>query len=432
MSGLRASPAAPQQLLNARLPAWLLGDAWPRHEGAPALARVQIEGGRVVSVVPMDAAPCTAPAWDVGGTLLLPAFVDAHVHLDKAFTLSRITGVQPGLLGAIEASSRDVPTWTPEDIRTRATRGLQWAHECGTTRLRTHVNWSEIGPLPMAWPVLAELSRQWGGRVLLELVSLTKLISFADAANARTVAAQVKATGPHALLGGFVHSSNWDRPSLAHLLDAAAAQDLDVDLHTDEELNPEAHGLLAVAELSRAMGFAGRIVCGHVCALAAMPESQALAVLDAVARAPITLVSLPITNLLLQDAVTGRTPRQRGITLVKEARARGIPLLFASDNVQDPFCPVGSFDPLEAFAAGVLAAQLDAPFDRWSDTLCRHDFLARGRPGPASLAGQPADLLLFPDADATGFPSRTARRVVLRAGVADSAPPAAWLAPATA
>ncbi|RZL07583.1 MAG: amidohydrolase, partial [Rubrivivax sp.] len=193
-------------------------------------------------------------------------------------------------------------------------------------------------------------------------------------------------------------------------------------------LNPTAQGLAGVAEAARAMDFPGRIVCGHVCALAAMPEAQALAILDAVVRAPITLVSLPITNLLLQDAVTHRTPRLRGITLVKEARARGIPLLFASDNVQDPFCPVGSFDPLEAFAAGVLAAQLDAPFDRWSDTLCRQDYLARGTPGPASLVGQRADLLLFPDADATGWPSRTARRVLLQGGVAQAAPPTAWLA----
>ena len=74
-----------------------------------------------------------------------------------------------------------------------------------------------------------------------------------------------------------------------------------------------------------------------------MDETTALKTLDAAARAPITIVSLPITNLLLQDAVAGRTPRQRGITLVKEARARGIPLLLGSDNVQDPFCAVGTF-----------------------------------------------------------------------------------------
>jgi cytosine deaminase len=146
-------------------------------------------------------------------------------------------------------------------------------------------------------------------------------------------------------------------------------------------------------------------------------------------------VTLPITNLLLQDATTGRTPRQRGLTLVKEARARGIPVMVASDNVQDPFCPVGSFDPLEALSTGVLAAQLDAAFDQWSESLCRADWL---RTGPATNPlhpGASADLALFTQADHWGFPSRTHSRVVLRQGrVVNGHTPAAWQAttPSTA
>ncbi|WP_295530976.1 amidohydrolase family protein [uncultured Pseudacidovorax sp.] len=423
--------STPAVLRHARLPAWLLAEDWPHTAARPALARIELAQGRVRSVTPEDDRAPEPGAWHLHGALVLPGLVDAHVHLDKTFTLARIPEVRPGLLGAIEASVADMARWTPEDIHARASQGLQWAWEAGTTLLRTHVNWPEIGPLPCAWPVLDRLAHDWADRLTLQLVSLTKLDSFVDPAAARTVAAQVKATGAHALMGGFVHSTNWNAQAMRHLLQAAQAQDLDVDLHVDEELHPTAEGLLGTARIARELGFAGRIVCGHVCALAAMPESRALAILDEVARAPITLVSLPITNLLLQDARTGRTPRQRGLTLVKEARARGIALLFASDNVQDPFCPVGSYDPLEGMAAAVLAGQLDAPFDRWSDTLCRADFLARGTPGAPQLAGQPADLLIFPQADASAWPSRSGTRVVLRTGVAHGAPPAAWLASTT-
>jgi len=164
--------------------------------------------------------------------------------------------------------------------------------------------------------------------------------------------------------------------------------------------------------------------------LAVQDASQALATLDAVARAPITLVTLPVTNLLLQDAATGRTPRTRGLTLVKEARSRGIPVLIASDNVQDPFCPVGSYDPLEALMLGVPAAQLETPFDTWSEALCRADWLRRG---PATLplaVGAPADLVVFAAADRWGFPSRTQPRVVLRQGQPlQGDVPAAWTHP---
>lgn len=268
----------------------------------------------------------------------------------------------------------------------------------------------------MAWPVLAELAAEWAPRLHLERVSLIPLPLFAERAQAHTLAARVAAGGPGAVLGGFVHSHHWDAAALRHLLEAAMRHDLDVDLHTDEELNPDAQGLCTTARLARELGFGGRIVCGHTCALSVQDEARALATLDAVARAPITLVTLPATNLLLQDAEAGRTPRRRGLTLIKEARARGIPVLMASDNVQDPFCPMGSYDPLEAMTIGAPAAQLARAFDDWSDMLCRADWLARRPATPPLAPGAPADLVIFPHADAWGFPSRTHERVVLRAG----------------
>lgn len=405
----------PALLDNVRLPRWLLPTDWPQADGVPVLARIAIEAGRVQSVQPATSGPSPS-AWDLAGTLALPGFVDAHTHLDKAFTLPRMKQVQPGLLGAIDAMLVDRVHWTPGDVRERASRGMQWAWECGTTHVRTHVDWWEPDAVPMAWPVMAELAQEWAGKVKLEQVSLIKLPLFEDAAQAMRLARQVKATGPHALLGGFVHSTNWSENALRNLLVSAQACDLDIDLHVDEELNASAVGLQTTARILREIGYEGRVVCGHICALAAQPEAQAFATLDAVARAPITVVSLPATNLLLQDAVTGRTPRQRGITLVKEARERGIPLLFASDNVQDPFCRLGSFDPVEALGTAALVAQLDEPFDVWSQALCRGDWLQRTSSATPTLAGRAADLVLFTEADRHGWPSRTATRVVLRDG----------------
>ncbi len=411
---------APGCILNARLPRWLLPPAWPQAAGGPALAELTLANGRITGVAPMSGQAATAPdsgRWDVQGAPVLPGLVDAHTHLDKTLTLPRIGQVQPGLLAAIDAMMADRAGWTEDDVHARASRALDWAYQSGCVHLRSHVDWWEADGSPLAWEVLAGLAAEWRGRIHLEQVSLIKLPLFRELAQARRLAARVAATGQHAVLGAFVHSSNWDAEALRHVFIAAAEAGLDVDLHVDEELNPDARGLAATAAIVREIGFGGRVVCGHTCALAAQADNDALATLDAIAPLPITLITLPITNLLLQDVATGRTPRLRGLTLVKEARARGIPVLVASDNVQDPFCRVGSYDPVEALAAGVLAAQLGEPFDDWSDSLCRRDWLRRTPDSAPTLVGAAADLVIFSDADAWGWPSRASRRVVLRGGV---------------
>jgi cytosine/creatinine deaminase len=406
------------RILNARLPLWLLPANWPSETGQPQKACINLRDGRIDSVAPMEGqATSGAESWDVEGAPVLPGLVDAHTHLDKTFTLPRMRNVQPGLLGAIDAMLTDRLDWTASDIHARASRAMDWAYAAGCVHLRTHVDWWEPATIPLAWNVLAQMSQRWRGRIHLEQVSLIKLPLFEDAGQARRLARTVAATGAHPVLGAFVHSSNWSEQALRNVFTAAADAGLDVDLHVDEELNPQAQGLATVAAILKDIHFEGRVVAGHACALAAKPESEALAILDAVARAPITMISLPITNLLLQDAQTGRTPRTRGITLLKEARERGIPMLVASDNVQDPFCRVGSYDPVESLAAGVLAAQLDQPFDVWSESLCRGDWLMRGSAPRPTLVGSPADLVVFTEADAWGWPSRSSRRIVLREGV---------------
>jgi cytosine deaminase len=421
--------AHPTLLQRARLPQWLLPADWPRHGDQPALADLHLESGRMARIAPHLPGDLILGAWDLAGSPVLPGLVDAHTHLDKAFTLPRMGEVKPGLLGAIEAMMVDRQSWTEADLRERMCRALTWAWEAGVVHLRTHCDWWEADAQPLAWDLMRELAHDWADRLTLERVSLMPLDLFTHKHDADALAATVARSGPGTLLGGFVHSTNWDPQALRHLLEAAQEHGLNVDLHVDEELNPAACGLRHTAELLQTLRFDGHVVCGHTCALAAQDADTANHTLDAVARAPITMVTLPITNLLLQDATTGRTPRQRGITMVKEARERGIPLLLASDNVQDPFCPIGSFDPLEAMATGVAAAQLDSPFDRWTDTLCRTDWL---RSGPEQLplqVGSRADLLVFPATDSWGFPSRTQPRVVLRNGhVVQGEVPAAWSA----
>ncbi len=158
---------------------------------------------------------------------------------------------------------------------------------------------------------------------------------------------------------------------LDRLFELASTRGLDIDLHVDENGNAESQGLLAVAQAAlrcnAGAGFAGRLVCGHCCALAAQPPPALAAALAAAAAAKLTVVSLPSVNLWLQDRDErgGRTPRRRGVTLLKELAAAGVPTALASDNTRDQFYSYGDLDMLEIFREAVRIGHLDRPFGNW-------------------------------------------------------------------
>ena len=311
-------------LCNARLPRWLLAALGQRSE--MPLSRLEIANGRIAAIAaetPGLPRSFGSQVWDLQGALVLPTMVDAHLHLDKAFTLERMGPVKPGLLAAIEAMMVDKQNWTAADVRRRAGQGLQWAYEAGVSHARSHCDWWEPDSVPVAWEVLRELAQEWAGRVLLERVSLIPLHLYEERSMAMRLAKQVALSGAGALLGGFVHSTNWSPQALRNLLEAAQQHGLDVDLHVDEELNPAAQGLATTAALLKELRFEARVVCGHTCALAAQPLEQALRTLDAVAGTPITMVSLPVTNLLLQDALLKDPPYGAQVSLHLEKASTG-------------------------------------------------------------------------------------------------------------
>jgi cytosine deaminase len=405
-------PATSSFLLKgARLPQWVNTHATDK------VVDITVLNGKLEKIEAASANPLALPIWDIQGALTLPLMVDAHTHLDKTLTKSRMGDINPGLLGAIQAMMSDRADWTPEDVYQRANQGLTWSFEAGVQHLRTHCDWWEPKAQPIAWQVLRDLVSDWRGKITLERVSLIPLHMYADAAQAQNLAKQVAASGPGALLGGFVHTSNWDLQALKNLFTAAQAEGLNVDLHMDEELNPAAQGLLRATEIMRDIGFEGHVVCGHTCALSAQDSLLALRTLDEVAKVNMSLVTLPLTNLLLQDAVTGKTPTKRGLTLVQEARARHIPVLVASDNVQDPFCTFGSYDPLEALSTGALAAQLPQVFDDATQSICRTDWLTGGAQDAPFQIGSAANFMVFEQANLWGFPSQTHKRLVVRNGL---------------
>ena len=149
-------PPAPTRLDNARLPRWLLPAAWPERDGAAgARAHHAAARTRASTCCRWAARPVHADTWDLHGAPVLPGFVDAHTHLDKAFTLPRMRARAARPAGR---DRRDDGRPRALDRRRRA-RARRRARCNGPGRpasmhVRTHVDWWEPEGAPVAWNVM--------------------------------------------------------------------------------------------------------------------------------------------------------------------------------------------------------------------------------------------------------------------------------------
>src|SRR5207302_7716237 len=110
------------------------------------LADIVVEGDRIVEVR-RGAADGVAEVLTCSEKLVLPAFIDGHVHLDKALIRDELREHDGTLAGAIGAIHERKRRYTADDVRARARAVIEDSVRLGTTRLRSHVDVDTIGGL---------------------------------------------------------------------------------------------------------------------------------------------------------------------------------------------------------------------------------------------------------------------------------------------
>ena len=260
---------------------------------------------------------------------------------------------------------------------------LRCAYAHGTAALRTHLD--SLSPQEtISWPVFEKMRERWEGRIALQAVSLVTVEEVRNKGWFAALADRVAAAK------GVLGAVTFMVPDLDALLDdifrAAAERGLDLDFHADETADPDARSLDRIAEAVLRNGFEGRVLAGHCCSLARQADDGARNTLDKVAKAGISVVSLPMCNLYLQDRRTdGTTPRWRGVTLVHEMKARGIKVAVASDNTRDPFYAYGDLDMLEVLRQATRILHLDHPFGDWPKAVAAEPAAIMGLDGVGRL-----------------------------------------------
>lgn len=397
------------------VPASLLGGiAVPASaDGLAAVSLSVDEAGTIAAIEPATDGDAGTPA---GGRMTLPCFVDVHTHLDKGHIWPRRPNPDGSFPGALDAVAEDrAANWSAEDVRHRMTFALDCAYAQGTKAIRTHLD-SVAPQYEISWPLFAEVREEWRGRIALDASPLYSIEFCTDrdflAAIADTIAP----------LGGPIGAVTYMVPQLQEGLDnlfrTAMERGFDLDFHVDETGDPDAASLGVIAETAKRFGYQGKILCGHCCSLAVQPEDEAARTLDLLAETGIGIVTLPMCNMYLQDRQADRTPRWRGVTLLHEMKARGIPVMVASDNTRDPFYAYGDLDMWEAFRSATRTLHLDHPTENWIETVTSApaDWLDLADAGRLKV-GDPADLVIFRGRSWSETLSRAEHaRIVIRQG----------------
>jgi cytosine deaminase len=316
------------------------GDVWLRGATLPDLSRadIRLAAGRIAAVAPAGSA---ADGIDLDGGMVLPGFIDVHTHLDKGHIWPRAPNPDGTFMGALTAVRADHANWSEADAEARFGFGLACSFAHGTTAVRTHID-TYFPHAHATWRVFRRLRESWAGRITLQGVSICPLENF-DADGGTDIANLVAESG--GVLGCVVRLSTTGHttlpqdlaPRLEAFFALAAERDLDIDLHVDEDDAPHSAALALIARTAIETGFRGRVQVGHCCSLALQPDCAVRETIALVAEAGLAVVSLPMCNMYLQHRVPGRTPRWRGITLLHELAAAGVPVSVASDNCRDPF-----------------------------------------------------------------------------------------------
>lgn len=100
---------------------------------------IEIENGKIIKISPNNA---TAKAIDAKGFLMLPAFKDMHIHLDKTFYGDKWQAVRKrkgGVKGMIELEEKLMPELLKTSTQ-KAEKMIELLHSKGTSFARSHVN----------------------------------------------------------------------------------------------------------------------------------------------------------------------------------------------------------------------------------------------------------------------------------------------------
>src|SRR5258708_2805245 len=326
---------------------------------------IAVKDGRFVKIVG-DLSTDNAPEeLDAAGRLVVPPFIDAHVHLDAVLTVGQPRYNATGtLLEGIQIWSERKPSLTREDVRQRVLEEIGWEVAQGTLHIRSHVDVCD--PQLTALRALIEVREEVRDICDLQLVAFPQdgILSFPHGRELMREAMELGCD----VVGGIPHYE-WTRDmgveDVHYVFDLAKEFNRDIDCHCDETDDPHARFTEVMAADTLQQGWQGRVTASHCTAIHSYDNRYAFKLIRLLARAQVHVVANPFDNVVLQGRFD-TYPKRRGITRVKELLAGGVNVALGHDSIMDPWFPLGRGDMLAAAQLALYLCQMSG-YDEIND-----------------------------------------------------------------
>ena len=324
-------------------------------DGTPSA--IAVSGG-CISAIGTEAEALPAPkVIDLEGALVLPGFVEGHIHLDTSFYGDRWRPHVPYTAGfdvreRVAIQHRNMAAAAPMDQRAR--NQLELCITNGSTDMRSHVMVDASVGLKSLETIVAVRDRY---RDLIDI----QLVAFPQSGLLTcpgTLELLDAAFDHGANVIGGLDPASLDRDVKGHLdavFGIAERRGVPVDFHLHE---PNMMGVFSIEEIAartRALGMQGKVAISHAYCLGDVPTDTVRRIADVLALSGVAIMTT--------------APGARPFPPVRALRAAGVTVFSGNDNIRDSWSPYGDGDMLRrammiGYRSGFLTdADLEVAFD---------------------------------------------------------------------
>ncbi|AWM81723.1 N-acyl-D-amino-acid deacylase [Gammaproteobacteria bacterium ESL0073] len=363
-----------------------------RIDDSKPLVDVAITNGKITAI--QEQIEATA-ALEIQGNkhVLVPSFVESHLHLEKAFVMDRKANRSGTLQEAIAVTAELKPTFTQDDIMERSRRVIRLLVQNGSTHVRAHAEF-DPGQGFTGFDAVLKLREEFKDVISIQVVAFPQEGIFKyPGTEAMMVEAMEKGAD---VVGGIPYNDRDAKEHIDFVFNLAKKYDKDIDLHQDFADNADKISIDYVAQKTIEMGWQGRVSVGHLTSLAALEPDRRNEIIKLIKEADISVMCLPATDLHL-GARNDTYNIRRTLTPVRALRDAGVNVCLATNNIRNAFTPYGTGNLLHISMLAIPAAHLGGADDQLTvlPMLTTNPAKALGLKNYGLEVGKDADLVLL-------------------------------------